>query len=184
MTRSPSPMTVTIRTENPQPDVLWNAIPDEHAVRVGRFMAAWSLIEFKLEYLIWHFIGIDKRDLRRLTARLDARPKQEVIDELLARRRPTARDAQSWAAAKKLIDDISGRRNLVAHGVWVPYPLGSTGVLQTRRGGIVKDDHGEPIEVVPARLKPITTDELDDWIAQARAAVRHLNDLIPEQSPE
>jgi hypothetical protein len=119
-----------------------------------------------------------------LTARLDARPKQEVIDELLANRRPTPSQVQSWAAAKTLIAEISGRRNVIAHGVWVPYPLGSTGVLQTRRGGIVKDDRGEPIDVVPARLKPITTDELDDWIAQACEAVRHLNDLLPEHPSE
>lgn len=35
-----------------KPYPLWDRIPDELAVRVGRFIAAYSLIEFELEVII------------------------------------------------------------------------------------------------------------------------------------
>ena len=40
-----------------KPHPLWDEIPDELAVRVGRFMAAYSLVEFELEVIIWHLTG-------------------------------------------------------------------------------------------------------------------------------
>jgi hypothetical protein len=80
-------------------------------------MAAWSLIEFKLECIIWHFIGGHPRDLRRLTARLDARPKQEAIDELIVSRSLTPEQRKAWSQAKSLLTTLSCNRNWLAHGV-------------------------------------------------------------------
>jgi hypothetical protein len=100
-----------------RPDVLWEQIPDDYAILVGRLMAAWSLIEFKLECIIWHFIGGHPRDLRRLTARLDARPKQEAIDELIVSRSLTPEQRKAWSQAKSLLTTLSCNRNWLAHGV-------------------------------------------------------------------
>lgn len=175
MSRLPRSPTVAIRTENPQPDVLWNAIPDEHAVRVGRFLAGCALVEFKLEILIWHLIGAARHDLRPLTARLDARPKREAIDELLKRRAiPEDQDA-AWEAAKPLLKQLAEHRSWLAHGFWVPFPLGKTSVVLTRKG--------KAPDVI-ARMKPITIGDLDTWIAQAADTVAHLNQLLPPDPDE
>jgi hypothetical protein len=172
--RSP---TISITHSGPH-DVLWNRIPDDHAALVGRFIAAWSLIEFKLECLIWHLIGGDQRDLRRLTARLEHRPKEETIDELFAVRKPPAELAEAWKKAKAVIWQLVSHRNFLAHGVWVPYPIGSVGVMQTRKGGIINDQHGKPADVVVAKIAVVETTEIEGWIDDARHAVDHLNKLL------
>jgi hypothetical protein len=162
--------TISITSEGPH-DVLWNRIPDEHALRVGRLIGAWSLVEFKLECLIWHLIGGDKRDLRRLTSRLDHRPKEETIDELLAVRKCPAKYAAAWETTKDLIGQLVPQRNLLAHGVWIPYPTGESGLMQTRKGGIVKDSNKNPMDVVIAQITTVTTAQLDSWIELACKAV-------------
>ena len=166
-----------------RPDALWEQIPDDHAVRVGRFMAAWSLIEFKLECIIWNLIGGDRKFCGPLTARLDAQPKQETIDELLVTRRLCPEQMEAWAAAKQAIGGLRQHRNSLAHGVWLPIPFEITGVLSTRKGGIRKGDR-KPYSVVLAQIKPIEIDDLDGWIAEAGEAVRNLNLLLPEGSDD
>jgi hypothetical protein len=170
--------------DDPSPDALWDRIPDEHAIRVGRFMAAWTLIEFKLECIIWHLIGADKRDLRRLTAKLDVRPKEETIDELIALHPLHPEQAYAWAEAKVLLGQLVKERTWIVHGLWVPFPFSSVGVLQTAKGGIRRDSKTKaPTSVALAKIKPVTTDDLDDWLLQARKAVRLLNQLLPDSAP-
>lgn len=186
--RSARSPTISIAHSGPH-DVLWNRIPDDHAVLVGRFIAAWSLIEFKLECLIWHLIGGDQRDLRRLTARLDHRPKEETIDELLAVRELPAELADTWKKAKAVICQLVSHRNFLAHGVWVPYPIGSVGVMQTRKGGIINDEHRKPADVAMAKIAVVETTQIEGWIEGARHAVNQLNKLLdwgdsPPSSPE
>jgi hypothetical protein len=175
---------VRLEPEDPSPDALWDRIPDEHAIRVGRFMAAWTLIEFKLEYIIWHLVGGDKRDLRRLTAKLDVRPKEETIDELIVMHPLRPEQAEAWAEAKVLIGELVKERTWIVHGLWVPFPFGSVGVQQTAKGGIRRDSTTKtPTSVALAKIKLVTTDDLDGWLQQAREAVRLLNQLLPESAP-
>ena len=186
--RSSDSPAISITRQGPH-DVLWNRIPDDQALRVGRFIAAWGLIEFKLECLIWDLIGSDQRYLRRLTARLEWRPKAETIDELLVVRKPPADQAEAWASAKQLIGQLVAHRNVLAHGVWVPCPIGSVGLMQTRRGGIRKNDQNEPEDIVVARIAVVTSEEVDGWIADSPEAIAHLNKLLewtasPAPSPD
>jgi hypothetical protein len=157
-------------TGDPRPDAIWDQIPDEHALRVGRFIAAYALVEFKLEAIVWRLIGADKHDLRPLTARLDAQPKREAINELLARRTVPPEQEEAWDLAKPLLAQLSEHRAWLAHGVWVPVPIGQASVLRTRKGKAN----------IIARLKPVATTDLDTWIAEARELVRLLNVLLPD----
>jgi hypothetical protein len=170
---------IRLRPGDNRPDALWNQIPDDHAVRVGRFMAAYALVEFKLEMIIWHLIGASKHDLRPLTARLDARPKKEAITELLKSRATVQADQRSaWEATKPLLGELTERRSWLAHGIWVPAPLGATSTLLTRKG--------KAPDII-ARMNPITVSDLDQWLSTAALAVENLNKLLPqthnEQSP-
>jgi hypothetical protein len=176
--------TISITSDGPH-DALWNQIPDEHAARVGRLIAAWSLIEFKLECLIWHIIGGDKRDLHRLTSKLDWLPKEQTIDSLLAGRKVPAEHTAAWEAAENLMGQLSSHRNLLAHVVWVPFPIGQagTGLLQTRKGGIIKDAQRNPTDVVIAKIAAVTTTQLDHWIQMAGTVVDHLNTLLNDEPP-
>jgi hypothetical protein len=156
---------------DPRPDAIWDQIPTEHAQRVGRLIAAYALVEFKLEAIIWRLIGTSKHDLRPLTARLDARPKKEAIDDILASRKVPPEQSEAWAKAKPLLKSLSERRNWLAHGIWVPIPLGQTSVLLTRKG--------KAPDII-ARAKPVSTTDLDEWIEEARELVRCLNVLLPQ----
>jgi hypothetical protein len=159
------------RPDDPRPDAIWDQIPKEHAQRVGRLIAAYALVEFKLEAIIWRLIGASKHDLRPLTARLDARPKKEAIDELLACHAIPPEEMKAWNLAKPLLKQLSEHRNWFAHGVWVPVPIGETSVFLTRKG--------KAPDII-ARAKPVSTTDLDLWIAEARELVRHLNMLLPD----
>jgi hypothetical protein len=165
-----------------RPDALWNTIPDEHAVRVGRFLAAWSLIEFKLECIIWHLIGDKPRDLRRLTTKLNVQLKGETIDELVALHPLCAEQMKAWGAAKDLIKELVSERNLLAHGVWVPIPFGSVGALLTSKGGIRKGKTKQPPVVTLGQIKPISVTDLDSWLAKTCKTVENLNKLLPSNS--
>jgi hypothetical protein len=90
-------------------------------------IAASSLIEFKLECMIWHLIGGHPRDLRRLTARLDVRPKQESIDELIASRANT-RTAQGLEPSQRLAQNAKWRPKLAC-----PWCVGASAVRSYRR---------------------------------------------------
>lgn len=161
---------IRLSEEDTRPDALWAQIPDDHAVRIGRFMAACSLIEFKMEMIIWHLIRTRKHDLRPLTARLDAGRKKDAIDELLKLRVLTADQQNAWDQAKELLGELSRDRSWIAHGLWLPLPLGETGALSTRRGKA-------PDAI--ARFKPIRVEDLDQWIAKAGRAVSLLNKFLP-----
>ena len=161
------------RDGDAKPDAIWDQIPDEHAIRVGRLIAAYALVEFKLEAIIWRLIGANKHDLRPLTARLDARPKKEAIDDLMARRASPPDETEAWNLARPLLKQLSERRNWLAHGVWVPVPIGEISVLLTRKG--------KAPDII-ARAKPVSTTDLDSWIADARVLVGHLNKILPQSN--
>jgi hypothetical protein len=175
---------IRLHPDDPRPDALWDRIPDKHALGVGRFMAAWTLIEFKLECIIWHLIGGDKRDLRRLTAKLDVRPKEETIDELIVLHPLYPEQAAAWAEAKDLLKELVKQRTWIVHGLWVPISFDSVGVHQTAKGGVRKDKRTKhPTSVALGQIKPITTTDLDDWLSKARETVRYLNKLLPDVPP-
>ena len=142
------------------------------------------MIEFKLEIIIWHLIGGDKRDLRRLTAKLDVRPKEETIDELIVLHPLRPEQDEAWAEAKVLMRKLVKERTWIVHGLWLPIPFGSVGVQQTAKGGVRKDKATKaPASVALAQIETVTTDDLDGWLPQAGETVRLLNKLPPEGAP-
>ena len=161
---------IRMRPGDTRPDVLWEQISDDHAIRIGRFIAAWGLIEFKLETIIWHLIRANKHDLRPLTARLDARPKKEAIDQLFKLRVLTDEQEKAWAEAKNLLGELTKARSWIAHGLWMPMPFEATGTLLTRKGKA-------PDTI--AKFKPISVKELDRWLTQAAQTVSLLNLFLP-----
>jgi hypothetical protein len=105
-----------------------------------------------------------------LTARLDARPKKEAIDQLFKLRVLTDDQEEAWNEAKDLLSQLTEARSWIAHGLWMPMPFGSIGALLTRKGKA-------PDTI--AKFKPIGVKELDRWLAQAVQAVSLLNRFLP-----
>jgi hypothetical protein len=160
---------IRLRPGATKPHPLWDRIPDELAVRVGRFVAACSLIEFEIEVIIWHLTGAtSKHDRLDLTSRLDARRKAAAIKKLLKNHTVPLEQLAAWEAAEPLLEELAERRNWVVHGVWWPVPIMETSVLRTRKG--------KPPDSI-ARLRRIDVTDLDDWIGTAAEAVEHLSKL-------
>jgi hypothetical protein len=166
---------IRLHPDDTRPDALWGIIPDEHALLVGRFIAAYALVEFKLECIIWRLIKADKHALRPLTSRLDAKPKREAIDALMKQGAISAGHKAAWKEAKPILIKLSEHRSWIAHGLWVPLPIGAISVVMTRKG--------RSPDVI-AKLKPLLDSEIKNWIAQAAQAIEHLNTLLPAQSDE
>jgi hypothetical protein len=159
-------------SDTPDIDAMWGVISDDEAIRVGRFFAASSLLELKLELLIWRLIRADQPDLRPLTSRLEVTKKIEAINVLIERHPElVAGRTSEWDKAKPLITSLAPKRAWLAHGVWIPWPRG---VLRIRAG-----DSSDFI----GKLKPLTTEELDEWIADAAQAIRHVNQILEPSEP-
>jgi hypothetical protein len=117
-----------------KPHPLWDAIPDELAIRVGRFVAACSVIELELEVIIWHLTGASKHERLSLTVGLDARQKAARNTKLLKNHTVPPEQKEAWGATEPLLEQLAECRGWVTHGVWVPVPIGETSALRTRRG--------------------------------------------------
>jgi hypothetical protein len=120
------------------------SIPDAIALRIGRFMAATSMMDFAMDSVIWHLLGVKPADARPLTFRLECGKKVAAIQNLIKRRERslTAEQLAAWNAAKECIEEVSKERNWVAHGVWithlagrVPYAQGDGRNLQASQPG-------------------------------------------------
>ncbi|HEY3912453.1 MAG TPA: hypothetical protein VGM07_21565, partial [Stellaceae bacterium] len=57
-------------------------VPSDHYDATGRVVIAWGKLEANLEDLIWHFLDLSDDDGRIVTARLDARPKLDMLNVL------------------------------------------------------------------------------------------------------
>jgi hypothetical protein len=141
------------------------SIPDDIAVRIGRFMAATSMMDFAMDSVIWHLLGVKPADARPLTFRLESGKKVDAIENLIKRRQRslTAEQLAAWTTAKECINEVSKERNWVAHGVWIKVWLGA---FRTHKGTV-------------GTYKPISQDDLDRWIERATEAIRELTKLLP-----
>lgn len=84
---------------------------------LARIIVGWSKLEAALEDLIWQFLDLSDDDGKLITARLDARPKGEMLGVLSARylgKKRTQKLDELLARVRSLQED----RNFIAHGVW------------------------------------------------------------------
>lgn len=92
-------------------------IPEDHYDLTGRIIIAWGKLEAALEDLIWHFLDLSDDDGRIITARLDTRPKLEMLN-VLAKRYLAPRKATKLCNVLSLIGELQADRNFIVHGNW------------------------------------------------------------------
>ena len=90
---------------------------EDHYNSTGRVVIAWGKLEAALEDLIWHFLDLSDDDGRMITARLDARPKLEMLN-VLAKRYLAPRGAADLRKVLSLIGELQADRNFIVHGNW------------------------------------------------------------------
>lgn len=85
---------------------------------IGSVVVRWSRIEAMLQDVIWALFGVDLAEGRLITARLDVRPKLEMIEALAPRRITDDVLLTQLFEAIDLIQSRHGDRNFIVHGSW------------------------------------------------------------------
>jgi hypothetical protein len=154
--------------------------PDEYATRVGHLVLRWSVIDTILQFIIWKLANLPEREAYLFTGRLDARPKWEVITELVLHRPHLGIFAELWGVIRKKLPRAQKDRNDAAHAFWFSDPGQKDAVFlaDMRPAGT-----GQLSPAQQANLK-----ELDRQLARSQSlldalleAMRHIE---PPPSPE
>jgi hypothetical protein len=90
-------------------------VPPELPGCIGQVMMNFSLVESSLNHLIWECLGISYQDGVPLTARLDVRPKIQILQAALRHIEEPLRDELSDVL--ETIGDDTQHRNACAHGM-------------------------------------------------------------------
>lgn len=126
-------------------NTLFELLDDEYLTKIGIVITQWSLMESFLDSAIWQ-TGRMRTDLgRTITSQMQVLGKLDLLGALLIQTRPTLAE-QFRPVANYVRDCLNGRRNLVAHGLWVRRnPDSPTMVIKySARGRLVRQ--GRPIE--------------------------------------
>jgi hypothetical protein len=103
----------------------WKQAADETYRAIGRFMFEFSQAEFAIRHHLALEIGLDEKHFEAVVESYDVGLLCTVAIKVFA----TERDEVSAKCIEKLLNDfrrLSGERNCVAHGLWVPFKDGGT----------------------------------------------------------
>lgn len=90
----------------------------ETAMLIGNCIALWSYVEQAIEEMVWAFLRIGIEEGRIVTARLDARHKMMLLDQL-GHRHLKKEDLPEFLSVLPRLEDLYEIRNMIAHGQWV-----------------------------------------------------------------
>jgi hypothetical protein len=82
----------------------------------------WSVMEMRLQAVIWHYMGIDMKKGRVMTWGLPASAKILLLGTLPLRWVTDPQAQQEVEEFAKAADRLSKRRNNFVHGVWGYHP--------------------------------------------------------------
>jgi len=102
-----------------KPESMLDIVPAELTVQVGNIVTQWAWTEAFADSLIWRLLGVGMRKGRAVTSHLPAQAKFQMLATLLRLRR------FNETVTKKVLKDgleLSGLRNLVAHGYIASHP--------------------------------------------------------------
>ncbi|MGA1856557.1 hypothetical protein VH569_11275 [Azospirillum sp. 11R-A] len=92
-------------------------VSDQMLKDIGRATVHWTYLEFLLDLVLWKLLNITPEEGFVVTARLDSRPKCEML-KIIAYTRALAPEAISdLNITLKAIADASADRNLLTHAV-------------------------------------------------------------------
>jgi hypothetical protein len=94
------------------------SFPPELVTAVGAVLMEFAHLEVTLNHLIWGLLRLSTDDGKNLTARLDARPKLEILAAIARRYLRSPRKVQVIREHSKRLQEIAMYRNACAHGMW------------------------------------------------------------------
>jgi hypothetical protein len=100
------------------PTNILRMVSDAYLVRIGRVVTQWSAMEAVLESAIWQATGVRGDVGRALTSQTQVQGKLDLLASVLRQTRP-ALGEQAFTLATYVKDCLGGKRNLIAHGLWV-----------------------------------------------------------------
>lgn len=96
-------------------------IPDDFKLGLAQFVINFARLELAVDHLIWWAAGIESvRAGRRLTVRMDIRPKTEMAKSLLAELSDTS-PSDLYCPLMPRIAKLTKFRNTVVHGWWMAF---------------------------------------------------------------
>ena len=93
-----------------------------HYEAIGRVAAKWTLLEMRLQAVIWHYLGLDLKKGRVLTYGLTSTAMLTLLQTVPLRWIPDAQDKAEVEAIAHKADGLRKRRNNYVHGVWAQEP--------------------------------------------------------------
>lgn len=161
-----------IAGQNFAADFILTLVKDEFALPIGRVIAQWSFMEAMIEACIWQAARV-RNDLgRSTTSQMQLQGKLDVLGTLLNQTRPVL--AEQFAKVAVYIREcLLGKRNLVAHGMWVAPTHFATNphVVKFSAKGRLVHQGGE---ISKTELESLAHD-----IAEVTAWIMELGELLP-----
>lgn len=93
-------------------------LPNDMRIAIGDVTAFWSFLEFQVEQIIHHLLGIGPKQGRIVTTQMNIRPKTEIVTLLMKVNEVDPKFADEFAAILLEINTLQTERNKVVHGLW------------------------------------------------------------------
>jgi hypothetical protein len=122
---------------------------------IGRFVFAFSQLEFTVKALLARHLGLEEGISEAVTANLDFARACEILRAVLKKKLQgdPARSARADAVIKEIMALNTDHRLTVAHGLWTPENLGLVARIADRKGGPPKYKYEQPKELENASDK-------------------------------
>jgi hypothetical protein len=140
-------------------------VADDTLLAIGRVITQWSFLETMVDSCIWQAGGIRNDMGRIVSAQMQMQSKLDTLHSILNQKFPWLGE-QFSPVSKYVKECLSGKRNIVAHGMWVTLrPNKSSLVVKLSARGKLKDQGGymdaAEIESLAADISDVTV-----WVLQ------------------
>jgi hypothetical protein len=153
----------------------------QHFRLVGMAVVYWGKLEAVLQDIIWRLLGVDLADGRVITARLDVRPKIEMIEALISRRVIAPHLTAELLDVLDLVQNRQRDRNFIVHASWATLTPHWTPIATSLR-----EKTDEPSQILSETFPDWQMREIiNDIMSCVRRAIAVLDALPPsiDKSP-
>ena len=167
-------------------------LPDDYSLEIGRIITKWAYLENYLQRCVHLMMGVD--DVVGRVALKETRvPERVKLIEEIAYLRGFSLEKKIMKSTRKMVEEVYGWRNLIAHGLWVELPEHGWCVRQTKGKlpqeakleGLAQNRKITP-EAVPVSLELLRniSENTGIMIKNAQAMQDALTEMITQQMNE
>jgi len=93
-------------------------IPKNRLAELGRVCTHWSILEFRVESVIWVLRGDPRKVGRQITADMQITPRLKTMVSLAKSTLKNKKDIQKVQSLRTEIKKLAEERNWAVHGIW------------------------------------------------------------------